>query len=188
MSECDEVNLENQVEMPRCSCYDWGKTGYLCNLIYIFFLFSKSFHRGHLLKYDPSCHKESQEKSQEETYPDPIKNIKTKTKLYIYKDKRKTLSSGIFKEELKESMEDEDILTDALEQLLDIKALLKAAVSRESDISLEPVEISSKRKKFTPFALPIRKILHVGRHGKLAQEFRKFRSVKLDSLKILFLT
>ena len=59
--------------------------------------------------------------------------------------KRKTSSSGIFKEELKEIIEDKEILTDALEHLLDIKALLKAAVPRESDIFLEPVQIISKR-------------------------------------------
>ena len=35
-------------------------------------------------------------------------------------------------------MEDKDILTDTLEQFLDIKALLKAAVPRDSDISLDP--------------------------------------------------
>ena len=48
-------------------------------------------------------------------------------------------------------------ITDALKQLLDIKTLLKAAVPRESDISLEPVQISSKRKHFTPFVLQMRK-------------------------------
>ena len=37
-----------------------------------------------------------------------------------------------------------DILTEALKQLLDIRTLLKEAVPRESGISLEPVQISSK--------------------------------------------
>ena len=67
------------------------------------------------------------------------------------------MSSGIFKKELKEIMEDEDILTEAFEELLDIKTLLKSVVPRKNDISLEPVQIGSKRKNFTPFALPMRK-------------------------------
>ena len=29
LHECYEVNFRNKVEIPSCSCYDWGKTGYL---------------------------------------------------------------------------------------------------------------------------------------------------------------
>ena len=129
----------------------------------IFWLFSKRSHRGHLLlKHDPSLHIIIDTVNQEESCPDPNKNIKTKTKFLSTRIKRKTLSSGIFKEELKEIMEDEDILTEALEELLDIKTLLKSVVPRKSDISLEPVEIDSKRKNFTPFALPMRKMYMLG--------------------------
>ena len=56
-----------------------------------------------------------------------------------------------------------------------MKALSKTAVPRESDISLEPLQISSKRRN-----------LHVGRHGEVAQVFRKFRNIKADSPKTLF--
>ena len=33
LSECYEVYFGNEHEMPKCSCYDWGKTGYLCMFI-----------------------------------------------------------------------------------------------------------------------------------------------------------
>lgn len=49
-------------------------------------------------------------------------------------------------------MKDKDILTDALKQLWDIKTLLKEAVSKESGISLEPVQVGTKREKITTYA------------------------------------
>ena len=85
--ECYEVNLGNEVERPRCSCHDWGETDYLCKH---FLLLSKSFHRGHLLKNDPILHI-IDTVNQEESCPDPVKNIKAKTKLFIHKDKKKNL-------------------------------------------------------------------------------------------------
>ena len=99
-------------------------------------------------------------------------------------------SSEIFSEYLKEIMGGEDILTDALKQLFDLRTLLKEALPRESYISLELVQTGSKRKKITPFALPMRKKrdLHVGRHGEVAQVFHKFRNVNKDSSKTLFQT
>ena len=63
------------------------KTGYLYKH---FLLFSKSFHRGHLLKNDPSLHT-IDTVNQEESCLDPIKIIKTETKLFIHKDKKKNL-------------------------------------------------------------------------------------------------
>ena len=30
LSECYKVYFENEHEMPKCSCFDWCKTGYLC--------------------------------------------------------------------------------------------------------------------------------------------------------------
>ena len=43
--------------------------------VIIFLLFSKSFHRGHLLKNDPSLHITINTVNQEESCPDPIENI-----------------------------------------------------------------------------------------------------------------
>ena len=52
----------------------------------------------------------------------------------------------------KEIMKSRNILTKALKQLVDIRTLLKEAVPRESGISLEPIQIGSKRKKL-PFCI-----------------------------------
>ena len=43
LSECYKVYFGNEHEMPKCSCYDWGKTGYLCKH---FLQVLKSFHHG----------------------------------------------------------------------------------------------------------------------------------------------
>ena len=84
-------------------------------------------------------------------------------------------------------MKSRNILTKALKQLVDIRTLLKEAVPRESGISLEPIQIGSKRKKL-PFCInnAEKKDLHVGRHGEVAQVLRKVRNVKVHSSKALF--
>ena len=59
--------------------------------VIIFLLFMKSFHGVHLLKNVPSLHIIIDTINQKESYPDPIKNIKKKTKLFLHKGKKKKL-------------------------------------------------------------------------------------------------
>ena len=73
--------------MPWCRCYDRGKKQ--DTYVIILLLCSKSFQRDHLLKNDPSLHIIIDTVNQEESYPDPTKNINRKTKLFICKDKKK---------------------------------------------------------------------------------------------------
>ena len=81
---------------PRYSCSDWGKTGYSCKRF--FFCCFRKVSSDHLLKNDPSLHI-IDTVNQGASYPDPIKNIKTKIKGFKFtRIKRKTSSSGIFKE------------------------------------------------------------------------------------------
>ena len=80
MSGYYEVNFENEAEIARRSCYDWEIS-----------LFLKSFHIDNLIKNDPSLRIIIDTVNQEESYPDPTKNIKTKTNLFIHKDKKKNL-------------------------------------------------------------------------------------------------
>ena len=98
------------------------------------------------------------------------------------------MSSGIFSEYLKEIIGSKDILNEALKQLLDVRTLLNEAVPRESSISLELVQIGSKWKKITPFALPMwgKRDLHAEGYGEVAQVFHKFRNARVDSSKALF--
>ena len=48
LHECYEVNFRNKVEIPSCSCYDWGKQ---VTYTSIFLLFSKRFRHSHLIHY-----------------------------------------------------------------------------------------------------------------------------------------
>ena len=57
--------------------------------VIIFLPCLKSFHRVHSLKNDPSFHIIIDAVNQEESCPDPIKNIKKKTKYSIHKGKKK---------------------------------------------------------------------------------------------------
>ena len=49
LSECYKVYFGNEHEMPKCSCYDWCKTGYLCK--HFFAVFLKNFHHDHSIHY-----------------------------------------------------------------------------------------------------------------------------------------
>ena len=94
------------------------------------------------------------------------------------KKKWKATTSTLFREYLKDIkdmsyiVENEEVLTEALSLLTDIKSLLNAAVPTESGIALENTsDVRGKRRKvpFKNFQIPLRKKRDglAGRHGEL---------------------
>ena len=72
-------------------------------------------------------------------------------------------TAAIFREYLKEVrdlsylVKNEDTLCEALRYLTNIRRLLQGVTPKKSGISLESTKVGSKRKRFSSFAVPLRK-------------------------------
>ena len=186
-SECYEVYFGNENEMPKCSCYDWGKTGYLCKHFFAvfekfpswsFYALSSIYIDSPFLNLDKTVIPLLKENTLPDATPAEKQNetvsnleepneINESTSINLQplpsQARRKTTTAAIFREYLKEVrdlsylVENEDTLCEALRYLTNIRRLLQGATPKESGISLEPTKVGSKRKSFSSFALPLRK-------------------------------
>ena len=63
------------------------------------------------------------------------------------------------------------------------KKMLQLSVPRERGLPLEPSKMGSKRRKFSPLPLALRKkkANFIGRHGEGAENARKYREIDVTS-------
>ena len=187
LRECYKAYFGNEHEMPKCSCYHWCKTGYLCK--HFFAVFEKfpswSFNalspiyiispflnldktvipllKKNTLLDTTHTKKQSEIFSNLEEPNEMNKSAAINLQSLPSQARRKTTTAANFCEYLKEVkdlsylVENEDTLNEALGYLTNIRRLLQRAAPKESRISFEPIKSGSKRKSFTSFTLPLRK-------------------------------
>ena len=178
LSECYKAYFGNEHEMPKCSCYHWCKTGYLCK--HFFAVFEKfpswSFNalspiyiispflnldktvipllKKNTLLDTTHTKKQSEIFSNLEEPNEMNKSAAINLQSLPSQARQKTTLAAIFCEYLKEVkdlsylVEDEDTHNEALDYLTNRRRLLQGAASKESGISLEPTKAGSKRKSF----------------------------------------
>ena len=187
LSECYKVYFGNEHEMPKCSCYDWCKTGYLCKHFFAVFekfpscsfnALSSIYINSPFLNLDKTvipllkentlpdathAKKQNEIVSNLEEPNEMNKSAAINLQSLPSQARQKTTSPTIFGEYLKEVkdlsylVEHEDTHNEALDYLTNMRRLLQGAVPKERGISLEPTKPGSKRKSFSSFTLPLRK-------------------------------
>ena len=187
LSKCCKVYFGNEHKMPKCSCYDWCKTGYLCKHFFAVFEKFPSWSLNALspiyinspfldlnktviilLKVntlpDATPTKKQDEIVSNLEEPNEMnKSAAINLQSLPSQARRKATTATIFREYLKEVkdssylVENEDTLNEALVYLTNLRRLLQDAAPKESGISLEPTKAGSKRKSFSSFALSLRK-------------------------------
>ena len=173
--------------MPKCSCYDWCKTGYLCKHFFAVFekfpscsfnALSSIYINSPFLNLDKTvipllkentlpdathAKKQNEIVSNLEEPNEMNKSAAINLQSLPSQARQKTTSPTIFGEYLKEVkdlsylVEHEDTHNEALDYLTNMRRLLQGAVPKERGISLEPTKPGSKRKSFSSFTLPLRK-------------------------------
>ena len=187
LSECYKVYFGNENEMPKCSCYDLCKTGYLCKHFFAVFEIFPSWSFNALSPIYINSPFLNLDKTvipllKENTLPDAthakkqneiVSNLEEPNEMnksaainlqsLPSQARWKTTSAAIFCEYLKEVkdlsylVEDEDTHNEALDYLTNRRRLLQGVAPKERGISLEPTKAGSKRKSFSSFPLPLRK-------------------------------
>ena len=173
--------------MPKCSYYDWGKTGYLCKHFFAvfekfpswsFYALSSIYIDSPFLNLDKTVIPLLKENTLPDATPaerqnETVSNLEEPNEInestsinlqpLLSQARRKATTAAIFLEYLKEVgdlsyfVENEDTLCEALRYLTNIRRPLQGATPKESGISLEPTKVGSKRKSFSSFALPLTK-------------------------------
>ena len=175
MSDLCKVYFGNEHEMPKCSCYHWCRTVYLCKHFFAAFekFSSWSFNalssiyinspflnldkivisllKGNTIPDATHTKKQNQILSNLEKPNKMNKSAAINLQSLPYQARWKTASAAIFREYLKNLsylVENGDTFNEALDYLKNIRRLLQGAAPKESGISLEPTKAGSKRKSF----------------------------------------
>lgn len=202
--EVYHVSFGDDERMPKCSCFDWNKTGYPCKHFFAVFIkfpcyswssLSSLYINSPFLIMD-DVFKTKVNTGEKRTLEDHVcsENVNVDDVCELKPKLKRHKSLGpVFRELLKELntisylVEDKpDVLDDSIRSLIRMKDELSLSTNKESDIVLEPKKLKERiheKSNFIPYDLTIRKkrTLDTSRVGSKKEMFDKARKVNVQS-------